>query len=51
VLASLLYGVGAHDVATFVAVPLVLIVPAAIATLIPARRAMRVDPTEVMRAE
>ena len=50
-LASLLYGVGAHDVATFIAAPLVLIVPAAIATLVPARRAMRVDPTEVMRAE
>lgn len=51
VLASLLYGVGTHDVATFLAAPLTLIVPAVIATLVPARRAMRVDPTEVMRAE
>jgi putative ABC transport system permease protein len=51
VLASLLYGVGTHDAATFVAAPLVLVLPAAIATLVPARRAMRVDPTEVMRAE
>src|SRR6185312_14119792 len=51
VLASLLYGVGAHDVATFVAAPVVLIIPALLATLVPVRRAMRVDPTEVMRAE
>jgi putative ABC transport system permease protein len=51
VLASLLYGVGTHDVATFVAAPIVLVLPAAIAALVPARRAMRVDPTEVMRAE
>ncbi len=51
VLASLLYGVDAHDAATFAAVPLLLLLPAAIATLIPARRATRVDLTEVMRAE
>src|SRR6185437_8078472 len=51
VLASLLYGVGTHDLATFVAAPIVLVLPAMIAALVPARRAMRVDPTEVMRAE
>jgi predicted permease len=51
VMTSLLYGVDVHDTATFVAVPLALIVPAAIATLVPTWRAMRVDPTEVMRAE
>jgi putative ABC transport system permease protein len=51
VLASLLYGVGTHDVATFVAAPVVLIIPALLATLVPVRRATRVDPTEVMRAE
>jgi putative ABC transport system permease protein len=51
VMTSLLYGVDVHDAATFVAVPLALIVPAAIATLLPTWRAMRVDPTEVMRAE
>jgi ABC-type lipoprotein release transport system permease subunit len=32
-------------------VPLVLLVPAIVATLVPAFRAMRVSPTEVMRAE
>jgi len=51
VMASLLYGVDVHDALTFAAVPLFLIVPAVLATLVPARRAMRVDPTEVMRAE
>jgi putative ABC transport system permease protein len=50
-IASLLYGVGVHDPATFVAVPLILVVPAAIAALVPALRAVRVSPTEVMRAE
>jgi ABC-type antimicrobial peptide transport system permease subunit len=51
VLASLLYEVETHDFATFVVVPIVLLLPAAIATLVPALRAMRVSPTEVMRAE
>jgi putative ABC transport system permease protein len=51
VLAALLYGVEARDLGTFVAVPLILLLPAAIATLIPALRAARVDPTEVLRAE
>jgi predicted permease len=51
ILSSLLYEVQAHDVATYLAVPLVLLVPAIVATLVPAFRAMRVSPTEVMRAE
>jgi putative ABC transport system permease protein len=51
VLASLLYEVGTHDFATYAAVPLILLLPAAVATLIPTLRAMRVSPTEVMRAE
>jgi ABC-type antimicrobial peptide transport system permease subunit len=51
VLASLLYEVDTHDFATFALVPIVLLLPAAIATLIPTLRAMRVSPTEVMRAE
>ncbi len=51
VLSSLIYGVGIHDPATFVAVPVLLLVAAAVATLVPARRALRVDPVEVMRAE
>ena len=48
---SLLYGVGAHDPATFVVVPILLLVPAAVAALVPAIRAIRVSPTEVMRAD
>lgn len=51
VLASLLFGVQSHDLAPFAAAPVVLLVPAVIATMIPARRAMRVSPSEVMRAE
>jgi len=51
VLAALLYGVDVHDPFTFVAVPLVLLIPAVIATVVPASRAMRVNPTEVMRAD
>lgn len=51
VVESLLYEVQARDPVTFTAVPLVLIIPAIIATLIPALRATRVNPTEVMRAD
>ena len=51
VLATMLYEVDTHDFGTFAAVPLVLLIPAAVATLIPTLRAMRVSPTEVMRAE
>ena len=51
VIESLLYGVDVHDPVTFVAVPLVLIAPASIATLVPALRALRVSATEVMRAD
>ena len=51
VLESLLYEVDARDPTTFATVPLVLIVPAIIATLVPAMRAARVSPTEVMRTD
>jgi putative ABC transport system permease protein len=51
VLSALLYGIDAHDPATFAIVPLVLLVPAIVATLVPASRAMRVNPADVMRAE
>ena len=51
VLSSLLYEVKAHDFATFAFVPLVLVIPAIAAGLIPGLRATRVSPTEVMRAE
>ncbi|HEX8724277.1 MAG TPA: FtsX-like permease family protein, partial [Gemmatimonadaceae bacterium] len=51
VMQSLLFGVTPHDPATFVLAPLALFVPAALATLIPARRASRANPMEVLREE
>jgi putative ABC transport system permease protein len=50
-LEGLVYGVHVHDPMTFLMVPLILVLSAALATLIPARRAMHTDPIEVMRAE
>jgi putative ABC transport system permease protein len=50
-LESLLYGVAAHDTTTFVVVPIVLGLAAAVATLLPARRATLVNPADVMRAD
>ncbi|HET9424285.1 MAG TPA: ABC transporter permease [Gemmatimonadaceae bacterium] len=51
VLASMLYEVDVHDFVIYAAVPLILLVPAGLATLVPTLRATRVSPTEVMRAE
>jgi predicted permease len=51
VASSLLYGVTVHDFPTFALVPIVLLIPAAIATIVPARRALRIDPAEVMRTD
>jgi putative ABC transport system permease protein len=48
---SLLFGVGARDVLTYVAVVAVLLVTALLASLVPARRASRVAPSEVLRSE
>ena len=50
-LASLLFGVGSLDAATFVGVALVLAVTAAAAVLGPAWRAAGVDPAVALRAE
>jgi predicted permease len=51
VLATLLYGVEPHDAATFGMVPLLMLPPAVVATLVPALRAARVSPSEVMRGD
>jgi ABC-type antimicrobial peptide transport system permease subunit len=51
VMSALLFGVGAHDVLTFAAVPLILLLVALLASLIPARRATRVDPVVALRDE
>ena len=44
-----LYGVKPHDAVTFVAVALLLLVVAGIASVVPARRAASVDPVMVLR--
>jgi predicted permease len=49
--ASVLYGVGALDPATYLLAPLLLAAAAALASLLPARRAARVDPIRVLRLD
>jgi putative ABC transport system permease protein len=51
VLKSLLIDVSPSDPATFVSVTLILVFAAGLGCLIPARRAMRVDPIEALRHE
>jgi putative ABC transport system permease protein len=51
IMASLLYGVSATDLPTFVVPPLVLGAIALVASYFPARRAARVDPTVALRSE
>jgi ABC-type antimicrobial peptide transport system permease subunit len=51
VLSTLLYGVGSADPLTFVGAPVVLMLAGALAAFLPARRASRVDPASVLRAE
>ena len=50
-MSGLLFGVGTRDPTTFGSVALVLIAVSVAASLIPARRATRIDPTEALRYE
>jgi putative ABC transport system permease protein len=50
-MASLLFGVTASDVPTFIGIPAALMAAAALAIYIPARRAMRIDPIVALRYE
>jgi predicted permease len=50
-LARLLFGVGQYDPMTFIAVPALLAIVTLIASWIPARRAMRLDPVRAIREE
>ena len=50
-LESFLHGVSTRDVWTLVSVPIILVVAALAACAIPARRAMRVNPTVALRME
>jgi putative ABC transport system permease protein len=51
VLASLLFETSRLDPSTFVAGPAVLLVAAAAACVVPARRAIRIDPVQALRSE
>jgi ABC-type lipoprotein release transport system permease subunit len=51
VMRSLLFEVAPADTRTFVVVPLLVLVTATLASWVPAARASRTDPAEVLRAE
>jgi len=51
VVSSMLFGLSAHDPVTFCTVPLSLLAVALLASYVPARRAMRVDPMVALRYE
>lgn len=48
---SQLYGIESFDPTTFISVPLVLMVIATLAALVPARKAMQIDPLAALRIE
>jgi len=50
-MSALLYGMSPADPLTFVLVPLILVVVVLVATYIPARRAVKLDPIVALRTE
>jgi putative ABC transport system permease protein len=50
-MSSLLFGVGPADAPAFAAVALLLVIAGSLACLVPARRAMRLEPAAVLRGE
>lgn len=50
-MANQLFGIPSFDPVTFVAVPIVLVVVATLAAVVPGRRAMRVDPLAALRID
>jgi ABC-type antimicrobial peptide transport system permease subunit len=50
-MSKMLYGVQPTDLATFLGVAILLGFAALLATLVPARRAIRIDPTIALREE
>jgi ABC-type lipoprotein release transport system permease subunit len=48
---AILYGVSATDAATFVAVPVILVLVALVAAYVPALRAAGADPLKSLRCE
>jgi len=50
-LSNILYGVDPFDRTTFVIVPLVLILAAGLACIVPARRAANIEPIRALRPE
>jgi ABC-type antimicrobial peptide transport system permease subunit len=48
---SMLFGIRLHDPVAFIAAPFLLLASAVMAILVPARRAMRVDPMTAMRVD
>jgi putative ABC transport system permease protein len=50
-LQSLLFGVGPHDPTTLIAATLLLLVTTLVACLVPALRAVRIDPSQAFRSE
>jgi len=50
-LSSMLYGVGAADPHTFFTIALLVAAIAVVASYVPARRALRIDPAQTLRAD